>query len=594
MPYDYKDKSLYERIRERWDSLATVYARLNGAREDICAYFRPDLGSAYDESADMLQLGADIYDGSGPFAARTMATGFRGNTVGKNIDWRSYQMYDERVHGVDELDIWVQDILKHMSKVYQDGNFYDVQPQFTLDGVTTGSPVIFGEEHEDKVMWIPLHFKTYRLFYDRFNKPNGIIIEDEEWTALKCFDKFCPGNDIQTRLKDAEEKFSTPLFQAISQGRNSDRFTIWRALFKDTDNIWHQAKEFEAPIGGKTWYDVYFEDIDNEIDKNKKPLLTEGYYSQPFVVWNYDKKNWESSARTPAFEAIYDNASLQEIFKSYLENMQQKVRPAMGILAGMKGRANFSPEGVIELSRAEWNYLPKPIENVGDIQLEVQTAEMLQGKLDRHFHLDTFRQFTIQAMQVKRPLAIQELIEMSGEKITLLLPMIETHEGFLGQADDRQMEIESRAGRGPFEKSRVERIRDILEQHTGEASSGRINVKVQFIGTLRQAQQRAQKLQPITTGVAIAGEIGKALMDDDLARLAIKGYETLDEALQAVNFPQKLVTEKEEYDEAVARLAQARAAQQQLENAAELMKASKGIQGEVDPNSVLANVVGAA
>jgi len=352
---EYKEKPLYDRIKERWESLDTIYARLNGARDTICSYFRPDLGIDYDEAADMLQLGADIYEGSGPWSARTMATGFQGNTVSKRIDWRAYQMSDARVHGVDEIDIWVQDVKKHMGEVYQNGNFYDVQPQFTLDGVTVGSPVLFGEEDEERVMWIPLHYKTYRLFYDRFNECNGIIIEDEEWTAKKCFDKFCPGTDIQERLKQAEKKFTVPLFEAIQNGRNNERFTIWRALFKDTDQIWHEAKKFEPPVGGKKWYDVYYEDIGREPEPIKEPLLTEGYYSKPFMVWNYDKKNWESSARTPAFEAIYDNASLQEIFKSYLENIQQKVRPSMAMLSGMKGRANFSPESTMEFSRGEWN-----------------------------------------------------------------------------------------------------------------------------------------------------------------------------------------------------------------------------------------------
>ena len=591
---EYKDKPLYDRIKERWDSLDIVYDRLNGSRETICSYFRQDLGVDYDEAADMIQLGMDIYEGSGPWSARTMATGFQGNTVSKRIDWRSYQMKEDKVNGIDEVDIWVQDVKKHMSQVYQSGNFYDVQPQFTLDGVTVGSPVLFGEEDDNRVMWIPLHYKTYRLFYDRFNECNGIIIEDEQWTAKKCFDKFCPGNDIQTRLKQAEKKFTTALFNAISQGRNNDRFTIWRALFKDTDQIWHQAEKFEPPIGGKKWYDVYYEEIGREPEPVKKPLLTEGYYSKPFMVWNYDKKNWESSSRTPAFEAIYDNASLQEIFKSYLENIQQKVRPSMAMLSGMKGRANFSPESTIEFSRGEWNYLPKPIENVGDIKIEVDTSEMLQDKLSRHFHLDIFRQFSELAMRVKRPLAVQELIEMSGEKVTLLLPMIETHEHYLKQADDRQMEIEQRAGRGPFEKARVERIAEIIEYYTGKSVKGSITVQVEFIGTLRQAQQDQQNLRPITRGVALAGEIGEALGDPDLARLAVKGYETLDEALQAVRFPQKLITEKEEYDEAVAAVAQARARQQQLENAADLMKASKGIQGEVDPNSVMAGIAGAA
>ena len=56
----------------------------------------------------------------------------------------------------------------------------------------------------------------------------------------------------------------------------------------------------------------------------------------------------------------------------------------------------------------------------------------------------------------------------------------------------------------------------------------------------------------------------------------------------------RLYIMKKDYEEAVARVAKARADQQQLENAAELMKASKGIQGEVDPNSILATVAGAA
>ncbi len=580
-------KTLLERIKDRYTELDTVYDRLNDARESIVDLFRPDLGVDYDESADMLMLGGDIYEGSGPWVARTASTAFQGNTVSKKLDWRKYAFSDKRLDGIDELDEFCQDVKEHTGAVFQRGNFYDVQPQFTLDAWTVGSPLYFVEEDPETgfVMCLPQHFKTYRIFYDRFGRDEGVVIKDEQWTAKKCFDKFCNGQSMDDRLARAEKIFTPGLYNAIKDGLFDRRFVIWRAVFKANEPLWNGSKEFKRPLGGKTWYDVYFENTCLK-DKQDTPLLTGGYYSKPFVHWDYNKKSWESASRTPAFEAIYDNLSLQQIFKNYLDNLQLKVRPSMVALLAMKGRLNFGVEGVTYINQNEWNYLPKPIEQVGDIRLEAETMQMFRENLSRHFHLEMFRMFIDLAQTANsKDFRVLQLAEMAGERITQLLPTIETHESYLAQVDERVRDIERQAGRGPFARANLENIMDILDWAIGpEASTARINPE--FIGTLRQTQQMQQKLKPIQYGIGALSELAASMGDPNLVRFMVKGYDVGDEALRAVNFPQKLVREVEDYEKMVRAFEQMQAQREQFAKTIEMLKATKAnAQGAMEPNS---------
>jgi hypothetical protein len=506
---DWKEKTQYERITERWSEKDTVYDRLNTSRETICDFFRPDLGVDFDEEADMLMLGGDIYEGSAPWVARTASTAFQGQTVSKKLDWFQYQFSDLRLAGIDELDEFAQDAKDHMAAVYQRGNYYDVQPQFTLDGWTIGSPLTFLEEDPETghVMSLPVHFKTYRIFYDRYNRSEGVIIKDQ-WTAKKCFDKFCPGKDIQKRLQDAEKKFTKALFDAISQGRMDERFWIWRAVFKKGDPIW--GSEFKAPLGGKNWYDVYFEDTTLK-EKQDDPLLATGYYSKPFVHWDFEKKTWESASRTAAFYAIYDTLSNNQVQKNFLENLQLKTRPGMAALRAMEGRLDLNPEGLTLMDPTEWQYKPQPIEQVGDLRLDIETMDRFRDSLSRHFHLELFRMFTDLAQQKNQEFRVLQLAEMAGERISQLLPTIETHENFLAQSDERVRSIERESGRGPFNRLEMENVLDVIMWITGEEPDPKQDpISPEFIGTLRQAQQRQQKLAPIAQGVGVLAELGQA------------------------------------------------------------------------------------
>ena len=83
-------KTLYDRIFDRWSEKDTDYTKVNHNREIMATYFRSDELIDTNDKGEL--LGQAIYNGSGSWFSRMMATGFQGALVSKNIPWLRYQM----------------------------------------------------------------------------------------------------------------------------------------------------------------------------------------------------------------------------------------------------------------------------------------------------------------------------------------------------------------------------------------------------------------------------------------------------------------------------------------------------------------------
>jgi hypothetical protein len=580
-------KTLYDRIYDRWVEKDTDYSKVNRNREIMATYFRSDELIETNDKGEL--LGQAIYNGSGSWFSRMMATGFQGALVSKNIPWIRYQMEQYQLKGIDELDIWTQNIKEHMQDAYQRSNFYDVQPNYTHDGLTTGSPVIFGEEKilDQKTMWMPQHFSTVRVYYDKFNQPEGVIVKDKTWTAKEIMDKFVKNDDEQGTKR--KERLSISVNQAIEQGQLDETFVVYKAVFKATDPIW-DGEGFKKPKGNWEWLSAYFLELtEGEKDKQNKPLNDNmGDFTQPFAVWDFDKKPWEAASRTPAYYALWDNLSLQQVDKNYGEDLQNQNRPPFIALDTMRDRVDLSPEGEMFGTEDEYNNPPKFIDRVGNVQFSIEFMDIKVEALKRWFYIDQFAMFSDLAMQKNQPVSASQIWQMAGEKATLLSPAIETHSRYLETIDARMIDIEARAGRGPFNPDTMANITDIIVSILGEVAS--VNVRPVFIGQLAQAQKKTQAIEPIMSGIGAVRDSGLYEIEPDLVH-AIKAKETHDELLEAVDFPQDLVVPKEEYAEIKAGLNQQRAADKQAAMAIEMAKAAPAVSGPVDETSVLANVV---
>lgn len=575
------DKKLFDRLMDLLSQREKGYVKFNMARDNIAVYCRPDLGSDVNPEGDGSFFGQDIYDGVASWAPGVMARGFQGKLVSPTTDWLDYAMSQSELKENDRLDIWLQDVKEHNSAVYQKSNLYEVLPTFTLDGVTIGSPVMFIDEEvvTGTIKFTPQHYKTVILFYDKWNQPEGIIVKDETWTAKQISDRFARSED------DQKIKLSTAVNNNIQNGNYYKEHTVYRCVFKGDHPVWDLA-DFKKP--STKWISVYFEEKPKEERKNI-PLMTEGYFTRPFAVWDIDKKPWENSSRTPAFSAIYDIIGQQQQTKEQLENMKLKNRGPRQVLEDYRNAVNFGPEGITYVSKEDWNFPPKMIDVIGDIRLSREELEAGEAKIKRWFHTEQFLKFTDLTNTLRQQPSVDQNHRIAAELAVQLNPAIGTYTGgALRSIDDRVIDIESRAGRGPFAPAIMEEIEEIVLANATEPVKS-IGVVPVFIGPLAREQRTQQELDPILTGLSAATPLFETFPD---LKNAIREYDTLEDILKAIGFPLKDLKPEDEYDEIIEQINTARAQQQQQQLALEVAKATESVSGPVDETSILAGVAG--
>lgn len=580
----WNQKPLLDRVVDRMGQLRTAYARANFARDTIAQFFRPDLAIDTTTSANDGFFAAEIYEGSGVWALDIMAKGMQANMVSEGDAWIQYMMDDQDLRQVDELDTFCETVREHMSYVYQRSNFYQVQPFFTKNALSVGDPIMFCDEDRTsgRIVWTASHYKyTYPMF-DIFGDLIGVMIEDKRWTARQIFDTFIPDTG-KDRLKAAEALLSTSIVNALKNGNEDQEFTIIRAVFPATDAIWQGAK---VPVGKAVKYiSAWFEESPQ--DKNK-PLRIQPYTSKPFVTWPYARHPWSAMSPTPAFTAIHDMLSSQQIAKAWLENLQLKNRPPRFAPNTMQGRLDLDAEAVNYVSNQEYDRPPKSVDLIGDIELDKVALDRLDNALERHFHIDLFRLLTQQAMQKGTPLPTIQVSEMMGEKATLLSPAIQSHTKYLEDADARMMDIEIRARRGPFDPMTMERITAICMANM-KPNRGPARIMPRFLGILARVQRQRETVRPIHETLTAAAPLMQ--IHPNIVH-AIRAFETFESIAEACGFPPANMNTKEQYDEIVNQLAQQAAQQQQFENTIEAAKAARGVTGPVDPTSIAGQMTG--
>lgn len=578
------DKKLFDRILDRLTQREKGYVKFNKARDSIIDYFRPDLGADLDPDGDGAFFGENIYEGTAPWAVGVMASGFQGGLVSSDSDWLLHQMQQTELRDNDELDIWLQDVKVHISDVYNRSNFYkSVLPLFVRDGVSIGSPLMFIDEDvlNKKIVFLPQHYTTVFIFYNKMNEPEGVIVKDETWTTKQIFDMFGPSE------VEAKEKFSNKLFNDVNSGRHHTQHTIIRAVFKTNDPIWN-VEGFKKP--GKAWTSVYFE-VKTEEERKNIPLRTESYFSQPFVVWDIDKKPWESASRTPAFDAIFDVIGHMEAHKQQKENWQLKNRPPRAVLPDHRNIIDFGPEGLNYIEKADWNQRPEMIDMIGDIRISKEELEASAERIKRWFHTDQFLKFTDLTRTLKQQPTATQIIKIAAELAVQTSPAIPTFTGgALTMIDSRVIDIEARAGRGPFAPDVMANIQDIVLNNVNEPIEA-ISIVPVFVGPLARAQKVKQELDPILNGLGASEILFERFPD---LPNAIREYGTLEDVLKATNYPLKNLKSEEEYDEIIKAINADRRQKEQQALALEMVKVAPNVSGPVDENSILANAVGAA
>lgn len=584
----YKEKNLYERIIDRHDEMVRDREPLEEDCDKIISIFRPDLVkfSRRTEGPKGI-LGANIHEGTGPWAARLMSDGLQGNLVSSSIKWLRYTMADLRFKGVDEVNQWLQNLEEHMLSVYREpnSNFYAAMGPYTRHGITVGSPVVLPEydKTSGKIQNIIPHPATRYFKQNRFGVTDVLHLE-HEWTIR---------NAVQTFKY---ENMSKDVQYAYDQGTNG-KVTIIRGLYFYLDRIFkdlpdEKGDEYTVIEGDKEntyktftprwpWVSIYVEKgRSGDTENPKKPLRIEGYFSKPFIIWHYEKDQSEIYSRTPAWFAYYDTKSANNIRKSIMMAGQKSVEPAWWAPDYLKGILKTYPRGINWFSTAQANMKPEPLGEKIDYPFGFEIEDRFAKSVERWFWVRMWTMLSVWSEEQKAPPTATQIIQMAGEKAVLLGPRVGPFLQALGEWDTRIMDIEDRRGRLP------ESPDEVLE-----LTRGNIKVDPDWIGPLAQVQKQYLSIRTVESAMVSLEQVARI---DPMIVHKVKAEELAEYVLEEHNFPQKFIRDSEEYEDIKSAIAQQAMLEKNVEMGVEMAKAVPSITKDVEPKSPVAGLLEAA
>jgi hypothetical protein len=251
------------------------------------------------------------------------------------------------------------------------------------------------------------------------------------------------------------------------------------------------------------------------------------------VTWRWRLNPDELYARTPAWDAFVDIMVLNQQGKSNLEAGHKMVNPPMVGEKDLRGQVDMTPGGWTWVSRMD----KRPLPAITGILLPYGTDQQdrMEKKIKEYFHTDFFLML-YQAAFNKVDLTATQVIGMEGEQAAVLGTRIGRYqtEG-IDPIMDRAFNIEYRAGRMPEPP-------DILLNLLTQG----INIEIDYLGLLPQAQRKLFKIQGFRAGLEIAASVASIFPE---TKVVVNADETMREGLNIAGFSQKLIRSDKDIEE---------------------------------------------
>ena len=576
----YDNLNLHQRIEARQSDYEDRRRQYDDQRQVIVELLRPDLvkGTVGTKTEGAFE-GSRIIEGTGPHAALTWQQGFMGNMISRKAEWFRDRLEEPPVwtgvkfKGNDEVNAYCQDVTDHMTRVYQRSNYYDVMPQFVLDGGTVGSPVMLYERDmaNDRIICKVPDYAAVWLDKDIFGYDNAVHVM-WEWTAIEA-EQFFGYNalpkSVQEQLRNGHHYGKTQYLQVIYGA--GDR------IYKGLDEIPQTHPWLE--------HFICLAAADATEQKVLKPLHKgPGYFSRPFSTWHYHRNWHEVYGRTMAWWAIYDIRGHNAMWEALFGEAELSVRPATWAMGTMRGLLDLGPGGGNYARNAqEYGMPPQYIERKTQYGIAIDFADRLKESIQRHFHYDLFMLVNQIVANKAQPETAYALMRAESEKTGQLAPQVETYENqVLSNSHDVFMDYEVMA-EPAYPWGRLPEPPEIVQEY----SDGRIDP--QFIGLLSMAQVRDREVLKQYRAIGTAELFFNA---DPRVVNKVRWDQALERFLEAQDFAQTDIVPQEEY-EAMLQAMEQRAQQQELaESAPKMAQAAKALQGKTEKGSPLALLTG--
>jgi hypothetical protein len=406
---------------------------MEGRWKEIAQYVNYEMN--WGEEPDGKQKPEDtarIYDSTAAKASNTLADGIQGYSFARNQAW-----FKVALEGVEEMDEeeseWLQLVEKRMYRQIQRTNFYEEGRVFVKCCADFGTAVMTREDDVARMMPV---YKTQHL--------NRCAIDENSFgEADVLFREFW-----MDAFKAAETFGEDRLTKGIKEAYDSGKMRQWK-FTQAILPVGRYGIETGKPPEGKTYYTVYWADVDRE------KAVSDGYYQlKPFFCWrwsrNMDGGAWGSG--NPGSTSLSDIKQANSVRGDLSRLEQQMGRPPLKATEGLNGRINLRPNGVTSLRPGEdFAYM----QNIGNPQGMMDDLQRLQKAINEAYYTDFF---LILSMNMEKQKTATEVAGIQGEKAALM-------SAFYGRLTSEFLEplledlflLEIAAGRAPLPPERLMR-----------------------------------------------------------------------------------------------------------------------------------------
>ena len=478
-------------LGKRKSSLEAVRHDFEALWKEIRLYFEPNIGKALlnnDDRDDAASKREDdkILNSEPRLCVQRYGAGMQSGITNKAQPWCTIvpKGVDEKSSRNPKLNEWCNTATSEILSALERGNFYrtsgQVYPHAALLG-TSCVMVLRGDEPGD------IAFK--------------IIDEGDYWIAEN---KYGEVTTLMRRIsltisQAAEEFFITALpelwQQRLKDGKGEERVEVWNLICPNEDNELFVDAAAERPYISFYW--VPNASTPNNDSNGIIDIRSFGY--KPFACLRqidsgsvYGKSIGEMT--------LADNKELQELEEYEVRMIANEAMPSMLAPSSMKGKPiNQFPGGVTYYdmvmggNNAPVQRLFETREGIDKVDAKIQ---IISDRIGRFWYNDLFAMMLQVNEHNRAQKTATEVSELSGEKITLLGPVLTQTDDFLTSIIDAVFTILYADG--------------IIPQAPEEIATGTAEISVEYTSTIHAEMKAALKMRAINAMIQMVSMLAQA------------------------------------------------------------------------------------
>jgi hypothetical protein len=388
-------KESLERLIKIHEQIKENRKAMDGRWKEIAQYVNYEMN--WGEEPDGKQKPEDaarVYDSTASKASNILADGIQGYSFARNQAWFKVALEGVEETGAEE-SAWLQYVEKGMYRQIQRSNFYEEGRVFVKCAADFGTAVMTREDDVARRMPVYKTQHLNRCSIDENSFGEADVLFREFWMdAFKAAETF--GKDRLTK--------------GIKEAYDNGKMKQWK-FTQAILPVGRYGIDAGKPPEGKTYYTVYWADVDRE------NALRDGYYQlEPFFCWgwsrNMDGGVW--GAGNPGSTSLSDIKEANSVRGDLSRLEQQMGRPPLKASEGLNGRINLRPNGVTSLRPGEDFAF---MQNIGDPKGMMEDLQGLRKAINEAYYTDFF---LILSMNMEKQKTATEVAGIQGEKAALM------------------------------------------------------------------------------------------------------------------------------------------------------------------------------